>query len=381
MNILILSDSFKGSLSSAKTGAGIARGFKRVFPEARYRVLSMADGGEGTVEALVSGVGGRWYEKTVTGPLGEPVSARYAVLNNGTAAMEMAEASGIALIAPEERDPNRATTYGTGELIKDALDNGAKKIFIGIGGSATNDGGSGMAAALGVRFLKKDGTGIAPGGRDLINLHRIDVSGLDPRLKNVEVTVACDVKNPLYGPNGASCIFGPQKGADPETVKALDAALRNYGEKLRELLGRDIANIPGAGAAGGLGAGLIAFCGGVLKPGIDEITAALELDKHMQWADIAVTGEGQIDKTSAMGKVLSGVGALGKKYGKPVIAFGGGIGAGAEAVYEAGITAYTSITHKPMELSYAIENAEALIEGAAERTARMIKVGTILGPA
>jgi glycerate kinase len=194
----------------------------------------------------------------------------------------------------------------------------------------------------------------------------------------VEVTVACDVKNPLCGENGASYVFGPQKGADPETVKALDAALTNYGEKLKELLGRDVANIPGAGAAGGMGAGLIAFCGGVLKPGIDEITSALDLESHMQWADLAITGEGQIDRTSAMGKVLSGVGRLGIKYQKPVIAFGGGIGDGAEAVYEAGITAFTTITHKPMELSYALENAETLIEAAAERTARLIKVGTIL---
>ncbi len=378
MNILILSDSFKGSLTSAEAGECIRRGFAAVFPDAVCRVLSMADGGEGTVEALVAGVGGRYHTVPVHDPLGRPMEAQLALLSDGTAVIEMAAASGLALLREEERDPARTSTYGTGELIRAALDLGAKQLFIGIGGSATNDGGMGMARALGAEFFDKAGAALPEGGLALRELDRIDVCGLDPRLKSVPVAVACDVTNPLTGKNGASWVYGPQKGADEVMCAALDAALSNYGAHLHTLCGCDVAAQPGAGAAGGLGAGLIAFCGGELKPGIDEITRLLRLDEKVQWADLVLTGEGQIDRTSAMGKVLSGIGALGVKYGKPVTAFGGGIGEGADAVLDAGVTAYTSITGGPMALADAIERAPALLEAAAERAARLIQTGIIL---
>lgn len=378
MNILIVPDSFKGSLSSAAAGACIARGFRAVFPDADCRVLPLADGGEGTVDALVSALGGEEHTRTVTGPDGRPVQARFAMLTDGTAVMEMAEASGLALLATEARDPAHTTTYGTGELIRAALDLGAKQILIGIGGSATNDGGAGMARALGVRFLDEAGGELPEGGLALAGLARIDASGLDARLSRTPVAVACDVTNPLCGENGASWLYGPQKGADTALCAALDAALSRYGAALARLCGRDIASIPGAGAAGGLGAGLIAFCGGALRPGIEEVMRLLRLDEQVAWADLVLTGEGQIDRTSAMGKVLSGVGALGLRYGKPVVAFGGGIGDGADDVLAAGITAYTAITSRPMALETAIADAPVLLEQAAQCAARMIQTGIIL---
>jgi glycerate kinase len=374
MNILILSDSFKGSLPSAAAGECLRSGFARVFPNAVYRVLSMADGGEGTVEALVAGVGGRYVTANVSDPLGRPITAQFALLDDGTAVIEMAAASGLALLDAGERDPSITSTRGTGELIRVALDNGATRLFIGIGGSATNDGGTGMARALGARFLDAQGRELPEGGLALRDLASIDTTHLDARLAQTPVAVACDVTNPLCGANGASFVYGPQKGADPELCAALDAALSRYGA----LLGGDIANQSGAGAAGGLGAGLIAFCGGELKPGIDEITRLLQLDRHVRWADLVLTGEGQIDRTSAMGKVLSGVGALGKRYGKPVLAFGGGIGVGAEAVYDAGVSAYTAITSRPMTLGDAIADASELLTAAAERAARFVATGIIL---
>ncbi len=378
MKILILSDSFKGSLSSAQAGACIARGFRAVFEEAEYRVMSMADGGEGTVEALVSGAGGQYHTVTVSDPLGRPISAQFAMLSDGTAVIEMAAASGLALLKPEERNPAVTSTYGTGELMRAALDLGAKRLFIGIGGSATNDGGAGMARALGVKFYDADGKQLPEGGLALRDLALIDIKGLDRRLFDVPVAVACDVTNPLCGKLGASWVYGPQKGADEALCAQLDAALTVYGSALGALCGSDIAAQPGAGAAGGLGAGLIAFCGGRLMPGIEEITRLLNLEEHVRWADLVITGEGRIDRTSAMGKVLSGIGALGKLYGKPVLAFGGSIGEGADAVLETGVTAYTAITDSPMTLEQAIENAPALLTAAAQRTARFLATGIIL---
>jgi len=379
MQILIASDSFKGSCSSLETGKNIEKGFKKVFSDAVFRVLPIADGGEGTVEALLAGIGGEERREMVTGPLGERREAAYGMLKNGTAVIEMATASGLPLVPPEKRDPRVTTTYGTGELIRKALDAGAKKIFIGIGGSATNDGGAGMAQALGARFLDADGRELGFGGLELARLAAIDVAGLDPRLKTVEVIVACDVTNPLCGELGASYVYGPQKGASPEAVRALDAALRVYGEKLNALCGRDIAAMAGAGAAGGLGAGLVAFCGGVLKPGIEEVMAIMDIENAVREADLVITGEGRVDRTSAFGKVFSGLGKTAARYGKPVIGFCGGIGNGYEAVYDIGVCAVMATPSGPMTLAEAMADAPSLITDAAERAARLIRIGTELG--
>lgn len=378
MNLLIAPDSFKGSLTSREAGEAIARGFARVFPDADLTVLPLADGGEGTVDALVAAVGGEILSADAPDPLLRMRKARFALLPDGTATLEMAEASGLALLRDTERDPAVTSTYGTGALLRAALGAGAKRIFLGIGGSATNDGGAGMARALGARFLDKDGRELPEGGLALRDLDKIDVSDLDPRLAHTPVLVACDVTNPLCGPLGASFVYGPQKGADAALCRALDAALSHYGRKLAELLGRDIADLPGAGAAGGLGAGLMAFCGGVLQPGFDEISRLVALEAKIQAADLVVTGEGRIDRTSAMGKVLSGVGASCKKYGRPAVAFGGGIGPGADDVLACGISAYCAIADGPMSAERAIADAAALLEAAAARQARFLKAGTIL---
>ncbi len=378
MNLLIAPDSFKGSLTSREAGEAIARGFARVFPDADLTVLPLADGGEGTVDALVSAVGGEILSADAPDPLLRPRKARFALLPDGTAALEMAEASGLALLADGERDPAVTSTFGTGALLRAALDSGARRIFLGIGGSATNDGGAGMARALGARFLDKNGRDLPEGGLALRDLDTIDVSKLDPRLAHTPVLVACDVTNPLCGELGASFVYGPQKGADAALCRALDAALSHYGKKLAELLGRDIAENPGAGAAGGLGAGLMAFCGGILQPGFDEISRLVSLESHIREADLVVTGEGRIDRTSAMGKVLSGVGALCKRLGRPAVALCGGIGPGADDVLSCGILAYCAIADGPMSSERAIADAAALLESASARQARFVKAGTIL---
>ena len=378
MNLLIAPDSFKGSLTSREAGEAIARGFARVFPDADLTVLPLADGGEGTVDALVSAVGGEILSADAPDPLLRPRKARFALLPDGTAALEMAEASGLALLADGERDPAVTSTFGTGALLRAALDSGAKRIFLGIGGSATNDGGAGMARALGARFLDRDGRELPEGGLALRDLDRIDVSKLDPRLAHTPVLVACDVTNPLCGELGASFVYGPQKGADAALCRALDAALSHYGKKLAELLGSDIAEKPGAGAAGGLGAGLMAFCGGILQPGFDEISRLVSLESRIREADLVVTGEGRIDRTSAMGKVLSGVGASCKRLGRPAVALCGSIGPGADDVLGCGIAAYCAIADGPMSSERAIADAAALLESASARQARFLKAGTIL---
>lgn len=379
IKILIVSDSFKGSISSLEAGQCIKQGFARVFPAAEILIEPIADGGEGTVDALVSGVGGTYFSETVTGPLGEPVTAQYAVLSDGTAVIEMAAASGLMLIPEEKRNPTVTTTYGTGQLILAALNKGCRKILIGIGGSATNDGGIGMAQALGVVFSDEEGNSLGFGGKELLRLHQIDVSTLDERLKRTEMIVACDVKNPLWGAEGASAVYGPQKGADKEMIKILDLALQHYGSKLTELFGRDIAAIPGSGAAGGLGAGLLAFCHAILRPGFEEISVILGLESKISTSDLIITGEGQIDSTSVNGKVLSGVGLLSSQYNKPVLAFCGSIGPGAEAVYQIGIQSFVSIVSEPMQLSTAMESTASLLSDAAERVAKMLLVGKDLG--
>ncbi len=378
MHILIVPDSFKGSLSSTQVGERIRDGLRSVLPQASFRLLPVADGGEGTVEAVSAAAGGTAYSVQVAGPMGNPVSAQYAVLPDGTAVLEMAQASGLPLVPLPLRDPGRATTRGTGELISAALDQGCSRILIGIGGSATNDGGAGMARALGARFLDRNGQELAEGGGALEGLDRIDLSGLDPRLARAEFLVASDVTVPLCGPQGASLVFSPQKGASPQQAARLDRCLAHYGQVLEATFHRPLVNLPGAGAAGGLGAGLMAFCNAQLQPGIDIIFDLLHLEQEAAQADLIVTGEGRIDATSATGKLLSGVGRLARQYQKPAIAFAGAVALADADLQAIGLQAAIPICDGPMALEDSLSQASALTFQAAQRTARLIRLGSSL---
>jgi glycerate kinase len=337
MRVLVASDSFKGSLNSIRVGEAVAEGIRKVYPQADVRIIPIADGGEGTVEALVTAGRGRYLKKVVSSPLGEAIEAVMGLLPDGTAVIEMAAASGLPLVPKEKRNPLLTTTKGTGELIKSALDEGAGKILIGIGGSATNDGGAGVAQVLGARLLDHEGTELPPGGAALANLSAIDTTMLDPRLKDVEITVICDVDNPLCGPRGASAVYGPQKGATPDMVIQLDQCLNHFADVINQQLGRDIRNIPGAGAAGGLGGGLLAFVKAELKSGTEAVLDTIQFDGLVKDYDLVITGEGRIDAQSAYGKVPKGVGTRAQKQGKPVIAIVGSLGEGAEVMHEYGI--------------------------------------------
>ena len=359
MKIVIAPDSFKESLSALDVALHIREGFRAVYPDADYVVLPVADGGEGTVDALVAATGGRRITRRVVGPLGDEVEAFYGVTGDGDAAViEMAAASGLELVPPDARNPLVTTTFGVGELICAALDDGARRFIIGIGGSATNDGGAGMLQALGVRFLDVGGRDLALGGGALADLERIDLSGLDPRLAACAIEVACDVDNPLVGPHGASAIFGPQKGATPEMVRVLDANLARYAALIERTIGKSVADMPGAGAAGGLGAGLHAFLGARLRPGIEIVMETVEMDRVVADADLIVTGEGRLDGQTIHGKTPIGVASVAERHGKPVIAIAGSLGRGFEAVYDHGIAAVFSVLSRPCTV------AEALAEGA-----------------
>lgn len=380
MRIVIAPDSFKGSLRARQVGEAMAEGAKRVFPEAETIVVPMADGGEGTVEALLDSLGGTLREVEVEGPRGRPVRASFALLADGrTAVLEMASASGLPLLPPEERDPRLTSTFGTGQLIKAALDAGARRILIGIGGSATNDGGAGMAEALGYRFLDAEGRSLPRGGAALIRLSRIETDAVDPRLQETEFIVACDVKNPLLGPEGASAVYGPQKGATPAMVAELDAALARLAAVIKETFGLEVADVPGAGAAGGLGAGLLVFCHARLTPGVEMVIEATGLREHLRGADLVLTGEGRLDGQTVQGKTPCGVAKAAKEFGLPVLAVGGGLGPGYEAVFTAGIEAVTSIVPGPMSLEAAMAEAEALLAGATERLLRAFRAGMEAG--
>ncbi len=379
MRILVAPDSYKGSASAVAVADAIERGFLAIFPDASVQKIPIADGGEGTVDALVVGTGGHTIEETVSGPLGEPVRARWGVLGDGTTAViEMAAASGLTLIPLQSRNPRITTTYGTGELIRAALDHGLQRVIVGIGGSATNDGGVGMASALGARFLDHDGRPIPPGGAALAQLAQIDPTNIDPRLAQTEVLVACDVTNPLCGPDGASHVYGPQKGATPEMAAELDAALMVYAEQARRVTGKDAATLPGAGAAGGLGAGLIWFAGAVLRPGIEIVLAATGFDALAGQADLVITGEGKTDFQTAFGKAPVGVARAAKLHGKPVVCVSGSLGHGAQQVLLHGIDAFESVLSGPMTIEEAMASAEVLIEKSAARIARLLKVGMCL---
>jgi glycerate kinase len=310
MRVLVAPDKFKGTLTAEQAARAIARGWRREDPGAELDLAPMADGGEGTLDALVAALGGERRRVTVTGPLGDPVEADYGLVpspDGPLGVVEMARASGLALVSPGRRDPKRTTTRGTGELLLDACRRGARRVLVCIGGSATNDGGAGMAQALGVRLLDDRGEDLPPGGAALLRLARIDLSGLDPAVRGVEVLVACDVDNPLVGPAGAAAVYGPQKGASPEDVHLLDRALRHFAAVVYRDLGVDVRDLPGAGAAGGLGAGLVAFLGARLRPGVEVVMEAARLGERIERSDLVVTGEGSFDEQSLRGKAPAGV--------------------------------------------------------------------------
>ncbi|MGA2547351.1 MAG: glycerate kinase [Rectinemataceae bacterium] len=375
MKIIAIADSFKGSCSSKDTCRRIAAGLGPIFPGARIICLPVADGGEGTVDAILEGAKGRRKSVQVRGPLGDVVTASYGLLGGGRAILEMAEASGLTLVPESMRNPLEASTYGTGELIRDALDEGCAEILIGIGGSATNDGGMGMAAALGYRFLDADGRELKCGGGALSRIANIDPARADPRLEALAISVACDVSNPLTGPTGASAVFGPQKGATPEMVRELDSGLARLAAVVRRDLGIEMESLPGAGAAGGLGGGLVAFTGARLKSGIEAILDLIRFDEYLEGADLVVTGEGAIDGQTRFGKVPVGVASRARNRGVPVVALVGEIREGAESVYDLGIGAIFCIMDKAMSLDAAMAGAGPLIEAAAGRLGRALKTG------
>lgn len=336
-HILVAPDSFKGTLSSAEVCDVVREAAAAVLPRAAVHCIPVADGGEGSVDCFLAAAGGVKKELTVTGPLFRPVRGFYGVLPDGTAVVELAAAAGLTLTGdtPSAAD---ATTYGVGELIADALENGCRSLLLCLGGSATNDGGCGMAAALGVRFYQKNKP-FVPTGRTLLNIEKIDPSPALSRLAGVRVTVLCDVKNPLCGVNGAACVYAPQKGATPAEVALLDRGLFHLADRIRADVGPDVRDLPGAGAAGGTGGGAVAFLGAKLTPGIEAVLDAVRFDDLLQTADLVVTGEGRVDGQSAEGKVVSGVLARAKKAGVTTVALAGALGKGAEALYEKGLSA------------------------------------------
>ncbi|HEY5560264.1 MAG TPA: glycerate kinase [Clostridiaceae bacterium] len=375
MKIILAPDSFKGSLSAFEVCKSIEKGIRKVFYDAEIVSSPMADGGEGTVQSLVDATNGKLLTLKVKGPLLKEVDAFYGMLGDGkTAVIEMASASGITLITKEERNPMLTTTYGTGEIIKHALDLGCRNFILGIGGSATNDGGAGMVNALGAKLLDEKGYEIDLGGGALNRLQSIDLSGMDARIKQSNIEVACDVNNPLCGENGTSYIFGPQKGADMDMVITLDKNLSHYAEMVKKYLGISIKDYPGAGAAGGLGGGLFAFLNAKLKSGIDIVIETTAFEEKLKDADLVITGEGMIDYQTQYGKTPYGVAKLAKKYDIPVIAIAGGIGENAEELYSKGFDSIFSIVDKPMSLEHAIENCDLLLQNTAERIMRLLKI-------
>ena len=376
MKIVIAPDSYKESLSALEVATQIELGFQEIFPDAEYVKVPMADGGEGTVQAMAEATHGRIVEVAVTGPLGQPVQGFYALSGDGrTAMIEMAAASGLALVPREQRNPLVTTSYGTGELIAAALDAGARHLILGIGGSATNDGGAGMLQALGVQLLDAAGQHIGRGGAPLAQLARIDASGLDARLAACTIEVACDVDNPLTGPRGASAIFGPQKGATPEMVQQLDANLQHFARLIQRDLGVDVDQVPGAGAAGGMGAAMLAFFKGQLRPGCEIIARAVGLHAAVQGADLVITGEGRIDQQTIFGKTPFGVATVAKRYGVPVIGIAGSLGQNAHVVHAHGIDAIASVLSRPCTIQEAVAEAAFNVRSSARNIAAMLALG------
>ena len=376
MRVVIAPDKFKGSLTALEAAEAMARGLSRVDPSAEIDRVPMADGGEGTVVALVAATGGSYRTVTVTGPLGDPVVASFGLLGDGrTAVLEMASASGLWLVPPALRDPLRATTRGTGQLLLAALKAGARRVIVGIGGSATNDGGAGLGQALGFRLLDTHGRELEPGGGELDRLARIERTDQVAVLGSATIAVACDVTNPLCGPRGASALYGPQKGATPEMVERLDRNLGHFADIVARDLDVAVRHIPGSGAAGGLGGGLVAFAGGRLEGGVNLVIEAVNLRERLHAADLCLTGEGALDGQSAFGKTAVGVARLAHSLRCPTLAIAGSIGPGAEAVLEQGVDAYFSICPGPVPIDEAIERASELLENATAQAVRAFLAG------
>lgn len=374
MKIVVAPDSFKGNLSALEVAARIEEGIKRADGEIVVKKIPIADGGEGTVEALVIATDGKILHKRVHGPLMEEIDSFFGILgDNETAVIEMAAAAGLSLVAEDKRNPMETTTYGVGELIRAAIELGCKRIIVGIGGSGTNDGGMGMAQALGVRFLDKMGNILGYGGKQLIDIHSIDIAGLEAKLMEIEIIVACDVKNPLYGREGAAYIYGPQKGATAEMVEALDRGLKNYADIINDKLKINIADIPGSGAAGGLGGGLIAFTHASLSPGIDIVTKYCSFEEEIKDADLLITGEGKTDRQTAYGKVPVGLSQIASRYNIPVVCLSGGLADGYEDVYQYGIDATFSNVCDCMTLQEAMDNSGRMLVDRAYSITRLVK--------
>jgi len=373
MKFLLAPDSFKESLTAAEAAQIMQEAVLRVDPESEAVLLPVADGGEGTLDVLTEATNGRVFHKEVTGPLGSPVTARYAILGDGkTAVVEMAEASGLHRVPPPQRDPWRTTSFGTGELIKAALAHPIEQLIVTIGGSATNDGGAGMLQALGAVLSDGAGNPIPLGGGALGQLASLDVSGLDARLRRIRLQVACDVTNPLIGPRGASHVFGPQKGASPDMAAALDCHLTHFADVIAQETGLRLHEVPGAGAAGGLGAALL-LCGGTLYPGIDLVLNALSFEEKLVRADYVFTGEGKIDSQTPHGKVIAGIVRRAGKCGVPVIAFAGGVRSGYEYLYEQGLLSVHSTTPYPCTLEEAMHRARENLLQTVENVVRLLR--------
>lgn len=378
MKFLFASDSFKGTLSSERITTLLEESAGRIFPGCETAGVPVADGGEGTIDAVISALNGTYRKMTVHGPLMEEVESFYGEFEGDSAIIEMAAASGLPMVPNEKRNPLNTTTYGTGELIKDALDRGYRKISIAIGGSATNDGGMGAMRALGVRFLDAQGNELEGKGEDLTRVADLDVSGMHPAAAEAQFTVMCDVNNPLTGPDGATYTFGKQKGGTPEILDVLEGGMVRYAALIQEKLGVDVDKIPGAGAAGGLGAAFCVFLKATLKSGIDTVLDLVHFNQLLEGVDLVVTGEGRMDWQSAFGKVPSGIGHRCKERGIPVIAIVGGMGDKAETIFDYGVDSIMTTINGAMELEDALERSQELYVSAADRMFRMLKAGMSL---
>lgn len=379
LRLLLAPQEFKGSLTAQEAVAAMTMAAARAIPEAQVDELPLSDGGPGLVEVLVAAVRGEIHSVAAHDPLERPLQARFGLIEGGTAAVvELAAASGLSLLRTSELDPLHASTFGTGEVIKAALDTGVRRLIVGIGGSATNDGGAGMVSALGARLLDADGQPLPPGGAALARLARIDISGLDSRLRGLEVIAACDVRNPLTGSEGAAAVYGPQKGATAAMVAELDRALAHYAAVIHRDLGREVAGAPGAGAAGGTGAALLAFLGARLEPGFTVVAEATHLQERLSRADLILTGEGSLDRQTSFGKVVAGLTAIAAAAGVPVIALAGVLGDGYETLLDHGLAAAFSIVPGPMQLNEAVARAAELLSARTEAVLRTVLAGRAL---
>lgn len=374
MKVVIAIDSFKGCCTTMEAADAVERGIRYYQDDIKTIKVPIADGGEGTVDTLVRSLNGNYVEVKVLDPLGRNINSNYGILPGNIAVIEMAAASGLPLLSKDELNPLITTTYGTGQLIKDALDKGCKTIYIGLGGSATNDAGVGMAQALGVSFRDNENQEIGYGGGELKKIAYIDTTEMDARMKDTKIVILSDVTNPLCGKNGASAVYGPQKGATEEMIQVLDSNLRNFGEKLEQQFSFNVLERPGSGAAGGIAASLFVFCQAESYSGVEKIIDLVDLEKHLTDANLVITGEGRIDSQTINGKVPVGVARKAKKYGVPVIAIVGTIGEGAESVYDHGVDAIVDIVSGPMSLEQALEDGITLIEKVTERIMRLLDI-------